>query len=209
ESIRIRVTLSSGLESEREEGAAAPTARRFALLQGIRGAGRTGDFTAPLARARTMSRFMDSALIVLTRETGVAARLPTATPVGAGAIVTRGYGSTRDPFTGRKSLHPGIDFGMPPGSPVRAAGGGTVAGAGFDPVWGHYVRIRHTDRTETFYAHLQKTGIAAGREVARGQVIGWVGQSGASTGPHLHFEMRLRGERVDPMRYLVAGAKLL
>ena len=209
ESIRIRVVLSSGLETGREEEAAAPATRRFALLQGARGGGRTGDFSAPLARARAMSHFMDSTLIVLTRETGLAARLPTAMPVGTGAIVTRGFGPARDPFTGRKSLHPGVDFGMPPGSPVHAAGGGAVVGAGFDPVWGHYVRIRHTDRAETFYAHLQRTGITAGRNVTRGQVIGWVGQSGASTGPHLHFEMRLRGERVDPLRYLVTGSKLL
>jgi murein DD-endopeptidase MepM/ murein hydrolase activator NlpD len=205
ESIRIRVALSSGLEAQRLEETADPaTSGSGARYGGSPGSGtHDGDFSGPLEKVRGISRFMDSTLIVLAREASRTARLPTAAPVAPGAIVTRDFGPARDPFTGRKALHPGVDFGLPPGSPVHAAGGGTVVGAGLDPVWGHYVRVRHTERAETFYAHLLRPGVSAGQEVARGQIIGWVGQSGAATGPHLHFEMRLWGERIDPMPYLL------
>lgn len=204
ESVRIRVALSSGLEGQwsEERGADAP-ATRYVPPPGF---ARDDDFTAPLARVRGVSRFLDSTLIVLEREGPMTARLPTALPVARGTIVTREFGPARDPFTGRKALHAGVDFGLPPGAPVHAAGGGTVTGAGRDPVWGYYVRIRHTERAETFYAHLLRPGVRAGQQVARGEVIGWVGQSGASTGPHLHFEMRLHGERVDPMPYFLPAS---
>lgn len=211
ESVRIGVTLSSGLEAQTEEskretrqGAWARAARLSGL---VAGSAHSRDFSAPLERVRGMSRSLDSTLIVLTRQADMAARLPTLKPVSAEAIMTRGYGPARDPFTGRKALHAGADFSLPPGSPVRAAGGGTVTGAGHDPLWGYYVRIRHTDHVETFYSHLQSAGATAGKTVARGQVIGWVGQSGATTGPHLHFEMRIRGDRVDPLPYLIATVR--
>lgn len=204
ESIRISVALSSGLEGQwsDDHGGGAPAARYVPPP----GFARDDDFSVPLARVRDISRFLDSTLIVLEREGPMSARLPTAPPVPRGTIVTREFGPARDPFTGRKALHPGVDFGLPPGAPVHAAGGGTVTGAGRDPVWGYYVRIRHTERTETFYAHLLRPGVRAGQQVARGEVVGWTGQSGASTGPHLHFEMRLHGERVDPMPYFLSAS---
>jgi murein DD-endopeptidase MepM/ murein hydrolase activator NlpD len=208
ESIRIRVALSSGLEAQRADGP-GPADRRTHF--GGRGAGvpRASDFAVPLARVRGISHFMDSTLFVLSRDADLAGRLPTARPVSPQAIVTRVFGPARDPFTGRSSLHPGVDFSLPPGSPVHAAGGGAVVASGLDPVWGYYVRIRHTTRAETFYAHLQRNAVATGSTVARGQVVGWVGQSGASTGPHLHFEMRLRGETVDPLPYLFSESRTL
>ncbi len=199
EALRIRVALSSGLEGQRPSEPRDPPARFSGFASSVP---RAEDLAAPLSMVRGISRFLDSTLFILARDADRAARLPTASPVPAGAIVTRGFGPARDPFTGRNSLHPGIDFGLPPGTPVFAAGGGVVASAGNDPVWGHFVRIRHNERIETFYAHLQETGVRSGRVVARGQVIGWVGSSGASSGPHLHFELRLDGEHVDPEPYL-------
>lgn len=201
EALRIRVALSSGLEGQRpvEETRRDPPARFSGFASSVP---RAEDLAAPLAMVRGISRFLDSTLFVLSRDAERAARLPTASPVPAGGVVTRGFGPARDPFTGRNSLHLGMDFGLPPGTPVFAAGGGTVTAAGSDPVWGNFVRIRHNDRIETFYAHLQRSGVTAGRAVKRGQVIGWVGSSGASSGPHLHFELRLDGEQVDPEPYL-------
>lgn len=206
ESVRIGVALSSGLEEAAAEDPAAARGGRLLRLPGfgVRTATRS-DFSLSLARARTISQNFDSTLFVLSREKDLAARLPTLWPVAAGAVVTRGFGQARDPFTGRVNLHPGVDFSLPPGAPVTAAGGGTVVAAGNDPVWGWHVRIRHTEHAETFYSHLQGVNVNVGRTVARGQVIGTVGQSGVSTGPHLHFEMRLRGDRVDPMPYLSPG----
>jgi murein DD-endopeptidase MepM/ murein hydrolase activator NlpD len=199
EALRIRVTQSSGLEGQQPVERAAPT--RFSGLSAK--VPRAEDLAAPLAKVRGISRFMDSTLFVLAHAADRAARLPTARPVAANAIVTRAFGPARDPFTGRNNQHAGVDFSLPPGAPVYAAGGGMVVASGTDPVWGHYVRVRHDNRAETFYAHLQKAGVSAGRMVARGQVIGWIGSSGASSGPHLHFELRLNGEHVDPMPYLL------
>jgi murein DD-endopeptidase MepM/ murein hydrolase activator NlpD len=201
EAVRSRVTMASGLESQKTE-AARKEGPRFRIFGP--GAPKPSDFTRMLARVRRTSHFMDSSLFVLTKNPTLAANLPTIYPVSSAALITRTYGPTPDPFTGRRNLHPGVDFSLPPGSPVVAVGGGTVA-AGNDPLWGYYVRIRHTDHAETFYAHLQAVNVSNGRYVERGEVIGWLGQSGASTGPHLHFEMRLWGDRVDPLPYLTAG----
>lgn len=209
ESVRISVTLSSGLEPGKVEEERTVSDRARHLFGFVSRSHRTEEFTRALAEARGISQFMDSSLFVLARDADLVERLPTVRPVAAHGIVTRPFGTARDPFTGRKSLHSGVDFSLPPGSPVLAVGGGTVTGSGLDPVWGYYVRIRHTDRVETFYAHLQKTNVKTGRGVGRGQVIGWIGQSGVSTGPHLHFEMRLWGEHVDPMAYLLSGSRNL
>jgi murein DD-endopeptidase MepM/ murein hydrolase activator NlpD len=200
EALRVRVTISSGIEGQRSAGRAAP--ERFSGFSAK--VPRASDLAAPLAKVRGIGRFLDSALFVLSRDADRAARLPTASPA-PGALVTRAFGAARDPFTGRNNLHPGVDFSLPPGAPVLAAGGGTVIAAGTDPVWGVYVRIRHDGRAETFYAHLKSAGVATGRVVARGQVIGWAGSSGASSGPHLHYELRLSGDHVDPLPYLLGG----
>ncbi|HEX2613274.1 MAG TPA: peptidoglycan DD-metalloendopeptidase family protein [Fibrobacteria bacterium] len=198
EALRVRVAISSGIEGPRGATQSAP--ERFSGLSAK--VPRAGDIAAPLSKVRGIGRFLDSTLFVLTRDADRAARLPTANPA-PGALVTRAFGASRDPFTGRTSLHPGVDFGLAPGAPVLAAGGGTVIAAGSDPVWGIYVRIRHDGRAETFYAHLKSANVTTGRVVARGQVIGWAGSSGASSGPHLHFELRLSGDHVDPMPYLL------
>jgi murein DD-endopeptidase MepM/ murein hydrolase activator NlpD len=201
EAVRSRVTLASGLESQAPVSPVTePT--RFRIFGS--GGPRPDDFTRMLARVKRTSHFMDSSLFVLTKNPDMAANLPTIYPVSPEALITRTYGPTPDPFTGRRNLHPGVDFSLPPGSPVLAAGGGTAA-TGNDPLWGYYVRIRHTENAETFYAHLQAVAVPNGRRVERGEVIGWLGQSGASTGPHLHFEMRLWGDRVDPLPYLSPG----
>ena len=201
ETVRSRVTMASGLESQNPE-AAAEAAPRFRIFGA--GAPEPADFTRMLARVRRTSHFMDSSLFVLTKNPDLAANLPTIYPVSANALITRTFGPTPDPFTGRRNLHPGVDFSLPPGSPVVAVGGGTAT-TGNEPLWGNFVRIRHTDHAETFYAHLQAVNVSSGSYVERGEVIGWLGQSGATTGPHLHFEMRLWGDRVDPLPYLSPG----
>jgi murein DD-endopeptidase MepM/ murein hydrolase activator NlpD len=200
ESVRIRVTMASGLESQKS----AESQRRGSRFQVFSsGAPKPADFTRMLERARRASHFMDSSLFVLTQNPNLASNLPTVYPVGKGALVTRTFGPTPDPFTGRRGLHPGVDFSLSPGAPVHAVGGG-IASTGSDPLWGNYVRVLHSDHAETFYAHLQGVNAVSGRRVERGEVIGWLGQSGATTGPHLHFEMRLWGDRVDPLLYLTA-----
>ena len=98
-------------------------------------------------------------------------------------------------------LHAGLDFPAPSGTPVRAPRSGTVATAGYDPGgWGRFVVLDHGSGVRTLFAHLSSIAAGTGRAVSQGRLIGRVGSTGASTGPHLHFEVTLRGANVDPLR---------
>jgi murein DD-endopeptidase MepM/ murein hydrolase activator NlpD len=121
------------------------------------------------------------------------------TPIQA-ARVSSGFGMRRHPILGYSKMHRGIDFAAPTGTPVRASGAGTIEIAGVNGGYGNYVRIRHTGRYSTAYAHLNtiERGIREGTKVAQGQLIGTVGSTGLSTGPHLHYEILIDGEQVDP-----------
>ena len=118
-------------------------------------------------------------------------RLPVQAPISSG------YGLRSDPFDGRGRLHRGIDLAAPAGTEVQAALGGKVVFAGFDGGYGNTVVIRHGDM-QTRYAHLGAAHVKAGDEVCENTVIGVVGSTGRSTGPHLHFEVIRMGEALDP-----------
>jgi murein DD-endopeptidase MepM/ murein hydrolase activator NlpD len=204
ESERIRAVQATGLETPET----APSETHSILFPFFRSGTSTHRVTTEnlnrdLNEIQGASLFFDSSLFVLSRNHSLAEHFPTAYPVGSGALVIRPFGFNPDPFTGRRSMHDGVDFSQAPGAPVYASGSGSVIGAGEDALWGNFVRIRHTDRVETFYAHLQQTRVHAGDNVIRGEVIGWVGQTGSATGPHLHFEMLFLGEHVDPLLYLM------
>ncbi len=132
------------------------------------------------------------------------------TPV-SGAKLTSGFGMRRHPLLGYSKMHTGIDFGVPMGTPIRAAGSGTVQIAGRHGAYGITVEIKHTKTYETLYAHMSKlaAGIRRGSKVNQGQIIGYVGSTGRSTGPHLHYEVRVNDRPVNPMRVKVAGGKQL
>lgn len=112
------------------------------------------------------------------------------------------FGSRVDPFEGDRRMHKGADIGAPAGTPVQAAGAGVVTWAGERGSYGNLVVVRHDDRTETRYAHQSEIAVEAGQLVSAGQVIGEVGSTGRSTGPHLHFEARVDGEAVDPVMWM-------
>ncbi len=98
-------------------------------------------------------------------------------------------------------LHAGVDFPAPSGTPVAAARSGTVAQTGYDPAgWGNFVVVAHGAGVRTLYAHLASVAVGRGRRVRTGATLGGVGSTGASTGPHLHFEVTSRGANVDPLR---------
>ena len=101
-------------------------------------------------------------------------------------------------------MHQGVDIAAPTGAPVLASAQGTVVRSGYDHGYGNFVEIRHPNGLTTFYGHLSAVarGVAAGVEVDSGQTIGQVGSTGYSTGPHLHFEVRRRGARLNPTEYL-------
>jgi len=127
--------------------------------------------------------------------------IPVCKPVFDGAIVSLCFGPTRDPFTGKESLHRGVDFSAPAGSGVIATAAGTVVRAENDAIWGNRIIIAHRDSVSTVYAHLGAVKTAQGRKVKRGEVIGTIGLSGLTTGPHVHYEIWRRGEPVDPATF--------
>jgi len=118
-----------------------------------------------------------------------------------GARITSNFGMRLHPILGFSMLHKGMDFGAPPGTPVYAAGDGSIEEAGWNGAYGLYVRIKHDARHKTAYAHLANLarGIREGRRVQQGEVIGYVGSTGRSTGPHLHYEVIRDSRQVNPI----------
>jgi murein DD-endopeptidase MepM/ murein hydrolase activator NlpD len=120
--------------------------------------------------------------------------------------VTSPFGNRFDPYYHVWQLHAGLDIGAPTGTSIVAAAPGRVTQAGWSGGYGNYTCIDHGlvngQRVSTCYAHQQKILVSPGQQVSAGQVIGQVGSTGASTGPHLHFEVRLGGRAVDPMPWL-------
>jgi murein DD-endopeptidase MepM/ murein hydrolase activator NlpD len=132
------------------------------------------------------------------------------TPV-SGARLTSGFGMRRHPLLGYSKMHAGVDFGVPHGTPIRAAGSGIVQIAGRHGAYGITVEIKHNNKYETLYAHMSKlaAGIRRGARVNQGQIIGYVGSTGRSTGPHLHYEVHVNSRPVNPTRIKAAGGKQL
>jgi murein DD-endopeptidase MepM/ murein hydrolase activator NlpD len=114
------------------------------------------------------------------------------------AHISSTFGVRQDPFTHEMSMHRGVDIAAPEGMGVRVAGAGRVVFAGFEMGYGNTVVVQHPGGFETRYAHLGKVLVSAGDSLQTGQVLGTVGSTGRSTGPHLHFEVSRNGERIDP-----------
>lgn len=116
--------------------------------------------------------------------------------------VTSSFGERQDPINGEGAFHAGIDIAAAYGTPVRAAADGDVSRAGFGTGYGREVVLDHGHSVSTVYGHLSAMAVVAGDHVTRGQVIGYVGESGRSTGPHLHYEVRVHMVPVNPHKYL-------
>jgi murein DD-endopeptidase MepM/ murein hydrolase activator NlpD len=129
------------------------------------------------------------------------ALLPQNTPLMQG-FVGSGYGMRSDPFTGQLAMHAGVDFAAPIGTPVFAAAGGVVISAETHPVYGNAVEIDHGNDLSTLYAHASKLVVKVGDIVKRGQKVAEVGTTGRSTGPHLHFEVHVKGQPQNPAKFL-------
>jgi murein DD-endopeptidase MepM/ murein hydrolase activator NlpD len=127
--------------------------------------------------------------------------LPNGAPTSV-AYNSSSYGWRIDPFTGYKAFHEGLDFPANSGTPIRAAADGIVSFAERTPDYGNIVKIEHGSGLETRYAHASKLLVHVGERVVKGQEVAEVGSTGRSTGPHLHYEIRLNGESLDPRKYL-------
>jgi murein DD-endopeptidase MepM/ murein hydrolase activator NlpD len=124
-------------------------------------------------------------------------------------MLTSSYGVRRDPFTGAAAFHAGLDFRGPVGAPIYAAAKGKVSYVGQRSGYGNVVEISHGNGLVTRYAHMSHFASRVGEEVAPGDVIGAIGSTGRSTGPHLHFEVRINGRAVNPRPFLEAAPHVL
>jgi murein DD-endopeptidase MepM/ murein hydrolase activator NlpD len=140
----------------------------------------------------------------LQREKSILLSVPSLWPVSG--RVTSGFGDTRlVPFSGGTKPHKGVDISAPPGTPILAPAAGVVTYVGREWDYGLMICLDHGNGFSTAYGHLKELSVRTGDKVSMGQVIGTVGVSGNSTGPHLHYEVRIQGNPVNPLRYLPAG----
>ncbi len=142
---------------------------------------------------------LDKVLATLENYEEAIPEWPTALPVSKSAMIIRGFGREKDPFSGKRSYHAGVDFSGVGSDSVFSAGDGRVISSSEDPFYGKYLRIRHNDKIETFYAHLKENHVRPGQKVKKGDYIGDMGSTGKTTGRHLHFEILVKGEKVDPI----------
>jgi murein DD-endopeptidase MepM/ murein hydrolase activator NlpD len=133
--------------------------------------------------------------------------LPTQVPV-VGVDMGSPFGWRIDPFTGKSALHTGLDFPGEPGTPISAAAGGIVVTQEVHPAYGNLIEIDHGNDLVSRYAHASRVLVRKGDLVRRGQRIAEIGSTGRSTGPHLHFEVLVRGVQQDPQKFLDAGKRL-
>ena len=136
------------------------------------------------------------------------ALVPYRKPVVGEVEFTSGFGVRSDPFLGRPAMHTGLDFRAATGDPIRATANGKVVSAGYAGGYGRMVEIDHGNGLSTRYGHMSEIHVKVGDAIKIGQVIGAVGSTGRSTGPHLHYETRIDGEAVDPQKFLRAGVRL-
>jgi murein DD-endopeptidase MepM/ murein hydrolase activator NlpD len=159
------------------------------------------DFDRALSRvslARAQAERLSRALV----------SIPVRKPVGGEIDLTSPYGVRVDPFLHVAAMHTGIDFRGNVGDPIRATAAGTVTAAGWSGGYGKMVEIDHGNGLSTRYGHLSHIDVEVGQTVRIGQIVGRLGSTGRSTGPHLHYETRIDGDAVDPQKFLNAGARL-
>ena len=132
------------------------------------------------------------------------------TPIN-GARLSSSFGMRKHPILGYNKMHRGTDFAAPSGTPIMASGSGTITRARWCGGGGNCVKIRHNSTYETIYAHMKSfaKGIKEGRKVKQGQIIGYVGSTGMSTGPHLHYEVIVNGKKVNSQRLKLPSGKKL
>lgn len=156
-------------------------------------------------------RSPDDGVVAYYDEEGVSARKFLMRKPMSGGRFRSSFGMRRHPILGRYRMHNGTDWAARPGTPIMAAGNGVVVKAGWHSGYGRHIRLRHANGYETTYSHQSKIEgwVKPGTRVRQGQVIGYVGSSGLSTGPHLHYEVLVNGKYVDPMRIRLPRGRTL
>jgi murein DD-endopeptidase MepM/ murein hydrolase activator NlpD len=152
----------------------------------------------------TRVRELDAALRMLYEVKDQARSLPISNPA-PGRPISSSFGVRRDPILGSAALHAGMDFRTGMGAAIRSTASGTVVSAGWNGGYGRMVEVDHGNGFTTRYAHMSEIDVSAGDRIERGTVVGKSGNSGRSTGPHLHYEVRRNGTALDPLRFIKAG----
>jgi len=128
--------------------------------------------------------------------------VPSRMPVD-NAVLTSGYGMRDHPVLRKRANHNGVDLAAPTGTPIYATADGKIERANYFGSYGNYIQIGHGNAIETRFAHLSRIVVSDGQDVRKGDLIGYVGSTGRSTGPHLHYEVRIDGKPVDPRPFMV------
>lgn len=199
-------------------GAAAALAASLLATPAVANSSATADIAAPLRTAAAekptalgnrdeqfkalFSRWqsLDGGTAVPTKTVSI----PSRTPLDAMRL-TSSYGLRWHPVTGGRKQHEGVDLGSPVGTPIHATADGVVAKADWFGGYGLFVQLEHGGSLATRYGHMSRLNVAAGQQVHKGDIIGYVGTTGRSTGPHLHYEVRIAGQAVNPIPYMQAG----
>ncbi len=171
------------------------TEEEAALLDGGEDDARVASLMADLERINLMRIAVD--------------RLPFGMPVTAGVRLTSGFGKRRDPFRGRWSMHNGVDYAGPVGTPIATTAEGVVSFSGRMRGYGNVVIIKHSFGYETRYAHLKRSLVRVGDRVTRGDRIALMGSTGRSTGSHLHYEIRIDEDPINPKKFIEAARDVL
>jgi murein DD-endopeptidase MepM/ murein hydrolase activator NlpD len=186
---------------------AAPLRAAQAAKSGTTAPGALGGVDEQFRKLFSSWQSLDKApaFSVAVAPTGISkVSIPSRIPVD-GFRLTSEYGMRIHPVLGGRRAHKGIDLATPVGTPVHAPADGVIGRAEWFSSYGLYIQIEHGGELQTRYGHLSRLNVAAGQFVHKGDVIGYVGTTGRSTGPHLHYEVRVAGESVNPMPYMVEG----
>ena len=211
--LRVVAGLDPGDDRGRLAQGGAEMLSRTALQDAVRkGTGRLAewvnrDLEALGQEITSRERSFRELKTLLEEKRSILASTPTIWPVKG--LVTAGYGYRQSPFTGQREMHEGLDVAAPHGSPILATADGVVSFVGPLAAFGNVVFINHGHGFTTFYAHNSSNRVKEGQQVRRGEVIAYVGTSGRTTGPHVHYEVQVNGTTVNPLKYIVdpSGAK--
>lgn len=199
---RIRSALAeTGLDTDRMSGAASAGGGTGGPFVPFKIDPAAGPFEARL-------HALQPRIASVFKLRGLIEQLPLARPMSGDNDFTSNYGYRVDPFTRSPAMHTGVDFRAEHGSAIRATAPGKVVTAEYSGGYGNMVEVEHSNGITTRYAHMSAILASVGQTVTTGTVLGRVGSTGRSTGPHLHYETRINDEPMDPTRFLKAGAKL-
>lgn len=150
----------------------------------------------------TSKRVLQNFMKFLAAREEIIQKIPNNWPIIGGGFITSGFGMRRSPFSGNLAVHQGVDISWWPGAPIRASADGVVVFSGMKGGYGRTVQIQHEYGFQTLYGHLSSISAYEGKQVNKGEIIGFLGRTGRSTGFHLHYEVRIGTKAVDPMIFM-------